>query len=78
MEENSLIGGFGGAVLELISQEKIAARVECMGLPDLFIEHGSQEFLRSKYELDAAGVVSRIKLAYPELFSRASAGGRKQ
>jgi 1-deoxy-D-xylulose-5-phosphate synthase len=78
VEENSLVGGFGGAVLELISQEKVAARVNCMGLPDLFIEHGNQEFLRSKYALDAQGIVNRIKLTYPELFSRASAGGRMQ
>ena len=77
IEENSLIGGFGSAVLELLSQSRSTAKVECMGLPDNFIEHGTQELLRSKYELDATGIINRVKSAFPELFTRSSTSGRR-
>jgi 1-deoxy-D-xylulose-5-phosphate synthase len=76
VEENSLIGGFGSGVLELLAASRLNARVECVGLPDNFVEHGAQELLRLHYELDSAGIVKRVKLAFPELFARASTGGR--
>ncbi len=76
VEENSLIGGFGSAVLELLASSGINVKVERVGLPDVFIEHGNQDFLRSKYDLDASGIVGRVNQAFPELFLRASAGGR--
>ncbi len=76
VEENSLIGGFGSGVLELLAASKLNARVECLGLPDMFVEHGAQDLLRLRYELDSAGILKRIKLAFPELFISASAGGR--
>lgn len=58
VEESSLNGGFGSAVLELLSDHNIIpARVKRVGLPDQFIEHGSQTILRSKYGLDADGIV---------------------
>jgi 1-deoxy-D-xylulose-5-phosphate synthase len=77
VEENSLIGGFGSAVLELLSQNRIVAKVECIGLPDNFIEHGSQELLRTKYELDTTGIINRVRRVFPELFTRSSTGGRR-
>jgi 1-deoxy-D-xylulose-5-phosphate synthase len=77
VEENSLIGGFGSAVLELLSQNKMGAKVECIGLPDNFIEHGSQELLRAKYELDTTGIIKRVRTVFPELFTKSSTGGRR-
>jgi 1-deoxy-D-xylulose-5-phosphate synthase len=77
VEENSLIGGFGDAVLESLASVKSEARVECLGLPDVFVEHGAQEKLRMRYELDPDGIIGRIRAAFPELFVNASAGGRK-
>ncbi len=76
VEENSLIGGFGSGVLELLAASKLNVRVECLGLPDMFVEHGAQDLLRLRYELDSAGILKRIRLAFPELFISASAGGR--
>jgi 1-deoxy-D-xylulose-5-phosphate synthase len=58
VEENSLCGGFGSAVLELLSDRNIIpARIKRLGLPDQFIEHGSQMVLRAKYGLDVDGIV---------------------
>jgi 1-deoxy-D-xylulose-5-phosphate synthase len=71
IEENTLPGGFGSAVLELVSTMKQPdVRVECLGLPDRFIEHGSQALLRSIIGLDAEGIVRNIKGAFPELLAR--------
>jgi 1-deoxy-D-xylulose-5-phosphate synthase len=61
IEENALDGGFGNAVLQLISCSKLKdISVDCIGLPDEFIEHGSQILLRSKYGLDPDGIVNRV------------------
>ncbi len=68
VEENTLNGGFGSAVLEILARAKLnQIKIECIGLPDQFIEHGSQELLRAKFDLDSAGIVRRIKAAFPEL-----------
>lgn len=47
VEENTIHGGFGSAVLELMAQNDIHdVAVRQMGLPDHFVEHGSQEVLK--------------------------------
>jgi len=61
VEENVLAGGFGSAVLELLAGEGVAARVLRLGLPDVFVEQGSQEELHARYGLDAAGIAGSIR-----------------
>ncbi|HEX7056103.1 MAG TPA: 1-deoxy-D-xylulose-5-phosphate synthase [Bacilli bacterium] len=48
LEESSLSGGFGGAVMEFYAQKGIyGMRIKPMGIPDRFVEHGSiQDQLR--------------------------------
>ncbi len=55
VEENVLQGGFGSAVLELLQEEGLAPRTLRIGLPDAFIEQGSQKELRAAHGLDAGG-----------------------
>ncbi|RJQ33100.1 MAG: 1-deoxy-D-xylulose-5-phosphate synthase [Actinobacteria bacterium] len=45
LEENSIVGGFGSAVLELLSKEGIFVRTATMGIPDEFIPHGDVKHL---------------------------------
>ena len=72
VEENALIGGFGSAVLELLSNAKLeGVQVECLGLPDKFIEHGTQELFRSMFDLDADGIARRIKASFPGIIYQA-------
>jgi 1-deoxy-D-xylulose-5-phosphate synthase len=60
VEENVLEGGFGSAVLEHLSELHInGLRVERIGLPDRFIEHGTQKLLRKITGLDAEGIARR-------------------
>jgi len=57
VEENVLQGGFGSAVLEFFHAHDLHnIIVRCIGLPDAYIEHGSQSQLRHKYGLDAEGI----------------------
>jgi 1-deoxy-D-xylulose-5-phosphate synthase len=54
IEEHVLQGGFGSAVLELLHAQGLhQIMIRCIGLPDQYIEHGSQSILRHKYGLDA-------------------------
>jgi len=62
VEENSLIGGFGSAVLELISdRQKEDYRVHRMGIPDKFIEHGKRDFILKNLGLDPTGIAKTIE-----------------
>jgi 1-deoxy-D-xylulose-5-phosphate synthase len=57
VEENVLQGGFGSAVIECLSDNGIAdIAVKRVGIPDLFVEHGPQGLLRSRFGLDAEGI----------------------
>jgi 1-deoxy-D-xylulose-5-phosphate synthase len=71
VEENALAGGFGNAVLDWLAQAGLSqVKVECIGLPDQFIEHGSPELFRAKFDLDSAGIARRTKAAFPELLAK--------
>jgi 1-deoxy-D-xylulose-5-phosphate synthase len=65
VEENTLDGGFGSAVLGLLQRADIGGvRVKNIGLPDEFIEHGSQAVLRNKYGLDSKGIAAQIQSVF--------------
>jgi 1-deoxy-D-xylulose-5-phosphate synthase len=62
VEENVLQGGFGSAILELLQQRGfLPAQVKCLGIPDLFVEHGPQALLRAKYGIDENGIFKEAK-----------------
>jgi 1-deoxy-D-xylulose-5-phosphate synthase len=57
VEENTLSGGFGAAVLELLEQAGVSdVKAKRLGIPDEFVTHGKQDLLRSLYHLDAPGI----------------------
>jgi 1-deoxy-D-xylulose-5-phosphate synthase len=57
VEDNAREGGFGGAVLELLSDAGLEnVQVDRVGLPDQFVEHGPITLLREKYGLDTLGI----------------------
>jgi 1-deoxy-D-xylulose-5-phosphate synthase len=62
VEENVLQGGFGSAVLECLSQQKIFdINTRCIGIADTFVEHGSQEQLRAAHGLNAHAIATTVK-----------------
>lgn len=62
-EENALQGGFGSAVLELLADNGLNLPVIRIGIPDHFVEQGTQAELREQVEIDAAAIVRRVSAA---------------
>jgi 1-deoxy-D-xylulose-5-phosphate synthase len=62
VEENTVVGGFGSAVLELAAMHGCYLnRIRCLGIPDTFIEHGSIDKLRYKLGLTATGIAQAVR-----------------
>ena len=58
LEEASLMGGFGSAVLECLDTLELSGtRLKRLGIPDSFVEHGDRQELLASLGLDATGIV---------------------
>ena len=64
VEENVIAGGFGSAVMERLQSLGINIPVIPIGLPDQFLPHGAQAFLRQRYGLDVQGIYEKIKQTF--------------
>lgn len=62
LEENSLVGGFGSGVLEYFSEKNYKNDVLRIGLPDHFIDHGTQAELHKQLEIDPDGIAGKVKI----------------
>lgn len=61
VEDNTLVGGFGSAILELASSKGYPAnRIKRIGLPDAFIEHDAPEVLREKIGLTGPWIAQAV------------------
>ena len=59
VEENALQGGFGSAVLEMLYDKGLQdVKVKRLGIPDRYIEQGSQAQLRKDVGIDAEGIAA--------------------
>ena len=64
LEENNLPGGFGSAVVEYLSGKKLKNDVLRIGLPDKFVDHGTQAELHKLLRIDADGIAHQVKEFY--------------
>ena len=60
IEENSIAGGAGSGVNEYLQTQKINLPVLNLGLPDQFIEQGSQKEIYQQLALDSQGIEQQI------------------
>ncbi len=61
IEDNVLAGGFGSAVLELLSDNGILnCKVKRIGISDTFVEHGAADILRKKYDIDSSAIIKAV------------------
>ncbi len=68
VEDHSIIGGFGTAVIEHAQEKKFDARlVTRLGLPDRFIKHASRGEQLTEVGLDPAGIVRSVRAAIETL-----------
>jgi 1-deoxy-D-xylulose-5-phosphate synthase len=64
LEEGTLHGGFGSAVLESANAQGLPTEnVHRLGLPDEFVEHGERSELLADHGLDEAGIVNAVRAA---------------
>jgi len=60
IEDNTILGGAGSAVLEVISKNNLKCKTLCLGIPDNFVEHGTQEEIYKLCGLDKNSIIKRI------------------
>ena len=64
IEENVVAGGAGSGVNEYLVAQGQTKPVLNLGLPDRYMDHGSQKELLSECGLDAAGIIKSINAFY--------------
>ena len=74
LEENSVAGGAGSAVLEWLAEQGITTPVLPLGLPDVFIDHGKHDALLDQAGLSAEKVLRRIQQRITPPHPQLSAG----
>jgi 1-deoxy-D-xylulose-5-phosphate synthase len=63
VEEGVLMGGFGSAVWESLSDGGIAPRMLRVGLPDRYVTHGAPKLLHEEVGFTAERIAERIEAA---------------
>ncbi len=66
VEENTVIGGAGSAVIESLNSQQIQVRLLQLGLPDIFIEHGDHAQMLADCGLDSSGIIKSVRAVLPE------------
>ena len=66
VEENTVMGGAGSAVLESLSARGRTVPVLQLGLPDTFLDQGDPSQMLSECGLDREGIVHAIRARFPK------------
>ncbi len=61
VEDGSISGGMGSAILEFMSENKFQAEVKRIGIPDRFIDHGKPAELYKECGMDKQGIIEVAK-----------------
>lgn len=62
VEEHNIIGGFGGAVAEVMAECGAKARLHRIGINDFYcIKVGNQNYLREQVGINADGIINKVK-----------------
>ena len=61
LEDATVVGGLGSAVIEYMNDNSYRAKVIRLGIPDRFVDHGSQEELYHECGYDAEGIAQAAK-----------------
>ena len=61
VEDGTIVGGFGSAVLEFFAANHYTPEVTMLGIPDRLVEHGKPEELHRECGFDAAGICRVVR-----------------
>ena len=62
VEDGTVVGGFGSAVLEFMNAHGYKADVKIMGIPDRLVEHGTPKQLYDEIGIDANGIATALRM----------------
>lgn len=66
IEDGTVVGGFGSAILEFMAEHNYKAEVKLMGIPDRIVEHGTPKQLYDEIGIDANAIAKIVR----EMMSR--------
>ena len=61
VEDGTVKGGFGSAILEFMAENNYLAQVKIMGIPDKIVEHGTPKELYNEVGIDANHIADAIR-----------------
>jgi 1-deoxy-D-xylulose-5-phosphate synthase len=61
VEDGTVVGGFGSAILEFMNENGYKADVRILGIPDSLVEHGTPKQLYDEIGIDANGIAEAIR-----------------
>jgi 1-deoxy-D-xylulose-5-phosphate synthase len=61
VEDGTILGGVGSALLEFMNEHGYNARIKMLGMPDSIIEHGEQNELYAECGFDAPSISKAVK-----------------
>jgi len=61
VEDGTIVGGFGSAVLEFMAANNYTPEVKILGIPDRIVEHGKPEELHRECGYDAKGIADAVR-----------------
>jgi 1-deoxy-D-xylulose-5-phosphate synthase len=61
VEDGTIVGGMGSAVLEFMAQHNYNVEVKMLGIPDAIVEHGKPEELHRECGYDAKGIADAVR-----------------
>jgi 1-deoxy-D-xylulose-5-phosphate synthase len=61
VEDGTIVGGFGSAIVEFMSANNYHAEVKMLGIPDRLVEHGTLKELHRECGYDALGIADAVR-----------------
>jgi 1-deoxy-D-xylulose-5-phosphate synthase len=61
VEDGTIRGGFGSAILEFMAEHGYKADVRILGIPDRIVEHGKPSELQHECGYDAAAIKDAVR-----------------
>ncbi|OIR06910.1 1-deoxy-D-xylulose-5-phosphate synthase [mine drainage metagenome] len=66
VEDGTVVGGFGSAILEFMAKNNYSAEIKILGIPDRIVEHGTLKELQRECEYDAQAIADAVRILMKE------------
>ena len=61
VEDATVVGGFGSAILEFMNEHNYNAKIKILGIPDTIVEHGTLKELQNECHYDTNAIMDTVK-----------------